>query len=362
MSFFGLVVFLLAGYLLQQYFLHHSLDNISYQIRPDRKFVECDEEFKIITTIANNKRLPVFFLRLSEMIPEKMRLVRNEKGITRHKISNAITSNTASLNQTLYILSYQKVTSSLAVSLSDRGRYILRGAELSAGDLLGINDSTLKIRTAAEIIVYPRKIHSQKLTQTFGGYIGDILVNRFIMPDPIETAGFREYTGREPMKDISWKQTVRYNRMMVKQYDYTANIRVSVILDIEGNSEEETERSYEITRSICEQLENRQIRYDFNTNAAFSGISNIWSSIPEGSGSQHLNTVLEGLGRGEYTVLCSADELYSRSTSNNDDGRSYILVTAHPEEKKDCLAKYERILGRKILLIDVREYSEEADA
>ena len=41
------------------------------------------------------------------------------------------------------------------------------------------------------------------------GFLGDVSVRRFIYEDPVLTTGFREYTGREPMKHISWTQSAR---------------------------------------------------------------------------------------------------------------------------------------------------------
>ena len=50
----------------------------------------------------------------------------------------------------------------------------------------------------------PRRAASPSFDMLLGGMIGDISVNRFIFEDPMLTIGFSDYTGREPMRDISW--------------------------------------------------------------------------------------------------------------------------------------------------------------
>ncbi len=67
-----------------------------------------------------------------------------------------------------------------------------------------------------------------------GGVIGDISVNRFIFEDPMLTVGFSEYTGREPMRDISWTQSARLGRMMVKNYDHTVDLSVTILLNVQS--------------------------------------------------------------------------------------------------------------------------------
>ena len=360
MSLFAFLLLIVVGVLLQQYTLRHGLDEITYDIQSDHHCVECDETFQLITSVANNKRLPVFFLRLSELVPRQMIVDTSEKGIVHREVGSSVNSNTSAIEQVLYVMPYQKVSRALNVSLPARGRYLLRGVVITAGDLLGIKDSTMRKDMAREIIVYPRRADIHKVEHAFGGYLGEVSVRRFIMPDPIETVGFREYTGREPQRDISWTQTLRKNQLMVKLYDFTAEQRAALILDIANSSEDEVERSYEVTRSICEYLENHRIRFSFYTNARMTAVNGIWSYVPDGLGSMHLNTILEGLGRAEHDSYCSTNRLLRNATMGKDDGRSYILITAHPETRQEVIRRYERQLGQRIFIINVNDIGGEA--
>ncbi|MBQ6450392.1 MAG: DUF58 domain-containing protein [Solobacterium sp.] len=353
MTVFSFILLIIIGLILQQTILKHGLDDVSYDIRSDSRCVECDTPFKLITSVANNKLLPVFFLRLSELVPLQLNIAENEQNITRRIIGGTTSHAGAAIEQVLYVMPRQRVTRELEVSLPKRGRYLLRGATLTGGDLLGITENSTRVNMAREIIVYPRRADIKPVEHAFGGYLGEVSVRRFIMPDPMEIVGFREYTGREPQRDISWKETLRRNRLMVKQYDFTAEQRASLILDISDAEEEQIEHGYEITRSICEYLESRRIRYSFYTNARMTAVNGSWTYIPDGIGSVHLNTILEGLGRAELDTFCSFRRLLHNTAQGRDDGRSYILVTANPARKQQIIARYERQLGQKIFIIDI---------
>ena len=87
------------------------------------------------------------------------------------------------------------------------------------------------------------------------------------------------------------------------------------------------EQCYSITRTVCETLEAKGIRYDFITNATTAGALGRWTSLEEGLGSRHLNTVLEGLGRAGYSRIMSFDRLIARCMRRTDAGRGRIIIT-----------------------------------
>ena len=48
---------------------------------------------------------------------------------------------------------------------------------------------------------------------------GDVLVKRWIMPDPFLVGGLREYRAGDPMRSVHWGASARTGRMQVKTYD-----------------------------------------------------------------------------------------------------------------------------------------------
>ena len=176
------------------------------------------------------------------------------------------------------------------------------------------------------------------------------------------TAGFREYTGVEPMKDISWTETLRRNSIMVKQYDYTAEQKASVIVDITDGEADEIEACFSLARSIIEYLENKHIYYGFYTNAEMNPRIKGRTTVPDGIGRVHRDSILEALGRAVYTASLDSETLLSRTFGLMDEVRSYIYIAPHPENRTDLIRCYEQRLNTQIFVIRSADWTQkEAD-
>ena len=168
-----------------------------------------------------------------------------------------------------------------------------------------------------------------------GGFLGDLSVNRFLFEDPMLTIGFSEYSGREPMRDISWTQSARMGRMMDKNYDHTVDLSVTVLLNIQSvknqfENEELVEQCISLTRSVCETLEEKQIKYSFITNSVMAGSMSFFSSIEEGLGNRHFYSVMESLGRATMLSCENFSSTILRACRSGEQGRYHIIVT--PDE------------------------------
>jgi len=181
------------------------------------------------------------------------------------------------------------------------------------------------------IVVMPRRSEQKLALDAVGGFLGDISVRRFILEDPILTTGFRDYTGREPMRAISWTRTAQTGTLQVKQYDYTAERHIVVLLNTEGAEEKQLEECLRLTRSVCEKLEQMKIPYGFRTNANLPGPVGKVTSIAEGLGEQHLNTILFGLGCADSTCFYSFRYLVRKTIRARKSNEAYIVIT--PDDK-----------------------------
>ena len=167
------------------------------------------------------------------------------------------------------------------------------------------------------------------------GFMGDVSVRRFIYEDPILTIGCRDYTGKEPMKNISWQHTARAGKVLVNQYDHTAESNVCIVLNIDGDSRFDIERCYEITRSVCEELEKRKIAYEFFTNADLEGpLGNKFSWVEEGLGRRHFGTIMYGLGCSRCICRHPFGWLIEQCKKRRRVALSYIVIT--PELSADA--------------------------
>ncbi|MGI6238265.1 MAG: DUF58 domain-containing protein, partial [Christensenellales bacterium] len=239
--------------------------------------------------------------------------------------------------------------------------YTFNGATLYGGDFLGLSERARYYPRMRESVVLPKRAEGQQLMETLGGFIGDVSVRRFILEDPVLTLGFREYTGREPMKQISWPATARTGRMMVKQYDHTLELTVTVVLNIHSllyssAAHPLMEVCYSIARAVCETLEERRIAYAFLTNARAVNMTGAWEYVGDGLGGAHLSTILEGLGRATYAAHGSAHLLIDSVLRRTQSGRAHIIITPTARDiSAQDIARLEDRAAAKALVIAAEE-------
>lgn len=319
-----LLIFAVTAALLQEYTLRHGLDNISYDIYPSLRTVDPGQEFSVTTVINNAKRMPVSFLRIQESLPLEIEPM-DGLALRRDPEQSRLTT-------TAFLKPRQRLTRSFRAVINHRGRYFFRGATLSSGDFLGLRLTHDYFPVSREIVVLPAPMEGASVGQTLGDFLGDMSVNRFIMEDPVLTLGFREYTGREPQKAISWTQSARMGRTMVKNYDHTLDLSVTIILNVdcpEGTKEphEKIEGCFSCARSVCELLEEKKIKYGLVTNSTSAGAIGLWSQVGDGLGHSHLMTILEGLGRATYSSTGPFSGIIERAVRRDEQGRYYIVIS-----------------------------------
>ncbi len=337
MAFLAVVLFVL-----QRYTAARALSCITYNCEPNKHLVEPNEVFTLTTTVENRKNMLVPFIRMLENFAPEMQLHFKADEVYYGATDIQLTSR-------FYMMPNQIYSREMDVSLPTRGCRHIRQAMLYGGDYLGLQEEEQYFSVNQEVVVIPELLNCPTLDKTLGSYLGDVSVNRFILEDPVLTVGFREYTGREPMRAISWSQTSRVGKLMVKNYDYTLDMAVTILLNIKTDmlteeSNARIEDCYRITRTVCEELEEKRIKYNFYTNATISGFAGTWSGIGEGLGDTHYHYVVEGLGRAVNYAYCDFSNLLHKAAESSDQNNSYIIIT--PYEDDEWQAELRRLRGR----------------
>ena len=225
----------------------------------------------------------------------------------------------------------------VALTFSRRGRYVLGDLQVSCGDFLGLREQEAVFGSFREIVVPPQPLEAPQLDVLMGGFLGDVSARRFILEDPVLTLGYREYTGADPMKRISWTQSARHNTLMVKKNDYTVEPSVSVILNVHSDAdkkEEKLESCCRAARSVCAALEKAGVHYNFATNAQLLG-SRAANSGADGLGNRHFSAILESLGRACGTHTVSLERLLEKELQRpGQHGRVLITPGGSEEETR----------------------------
>jgi len=334
-----LIIAIVVIVIIQKLSQKYALKGVSYICAPSKRLVAPGEQFKLIATLANNSRRFISYIQIVNDLPLNA-VVRDLDTVERTEIYRQ--THTTSV----YMMPRRKLSYDIHMSLPMRGVHVFHGAKLSGGDFLGISETSEYVEIRNEIVVYPPDTADDRVSTLMNGFLGNVSVRRFIMEDPMLIAGFREYTGREPMKTISWLKSAQANQVMVKTFDYTTELTISVLLNIEITDRQDVligddriEACYTIAHTVCRILEERGIRYDFSTNARTYGLVDIWHYIGDGLGQKHFQTVLECLGRGSDSCFETFEALLARTMKKKLSGRSYIVITPNSKQETEMLLK-----------------------
>lgn len=317
---------------LQLYWSKVSQENVKAYRNCDMKLAGPDEKIMFTSIIRNHLFLPVMYANYFESYPMEADVVI-EKGQKQGQVSR--TSFYQNVQYRMYMMPHSIFHGRVAVSFKKRGVYNVDKYYVETGDVLGFKTNVTSREHENQIVVMPRCCKDDIVIQALGGFLGDISVRRFILEDPVLTIGFRDYTGHEPMKNISWVQTARNSQLMVKQFDHTVDANVGVVLLYEELLDKDSmEDCLEITRLVCEKLEERHIPYAFYSNGDVI-------EVEEGLGRGHLHTIMRGLGATHTFVYCAMEEVIDKIKRNNRANRSYIVIS--PELKPEKKAKLKEI-------------------
>jgi len=221
----------------------------------------------------------------------------------------------------------------METSIKKRGVHIFTGDYVDFGDFLGFREISRDVTYEQEIVVYPEKFKSQRLANTLAKFTGDVTAKRHLIRDPIITVGCREYTGREPMKEIHWMKSAQRNELVVREFDFNRQISVSVILNVEGINlldEEGLDGCCAAARTVCESLveAGAAIRFFTNSKLIQKSVRTVWQCKVS---SGHTGELLEGLGRVSAHYIGSLDKLLDYSLRESDFDSAYIVIM-HPDD------------------------------
>ena len=299
--------------------------HLVYSSKLDMRLVEPGEEITMSSQLANSARFPVMYINLSESLFPESKVNEEESWISTH-LTRGIDSLSAKYR--LYLLPDQKFSKQIHFSLPRRGVFNNLKYYLEVGDFLGFRSEVKTYPQKGEIVVMPRYSDNEKELETLGGFIGEISVRRFILEDPVLTIGVRDYTGREPLKNISWYQSARMGKLQVKKPDYTVDTNVAILLDMESNDKEALEECLRLVRSACQQLEDKHIPYSFLSNGDTG-------QLTEGMGKIHINSIMERLGRSRLFCVEPFNSYVEKCLRDNHDNRSYIVITADVTDRNE---------------------------
>ncbi len=241
-----LACFVVLLIILQRFSMNRDLTTLQVDLDADKKIVEPDEEFNLTVNLRNPGWSLYPYLSVNLNLPNGMELQSGQS-----KFST-------------WLLPRQQLNLKIPAVIRKRGRYLSQYVGIASGDFIGMDSQETRFPRYVEVVCIPRDAGPTELDKLPGGLYGEISVNRFIFEDPILSIGYREYTGREAQKQISWSQSARMGRLMVKQYDYTEDASVMIALNTKSDVPDQNfEDCFSLAHSVCAKLEDVGVQYSF---------------------------------------------------------------------------------------------------
>ena len=289
----------------------------------DHTLCEPDEEIALRYTISNASALPVLFAAISVYFEGKVHVCEPEEWIKRHIFEDY--SGTY-MDRKLFLPPHRRVHGRVRFAFEKRGVHPVGKIYLETGDYLGLRSVVRSPQSTSKVICTARLSEQEPDLKPYGGLLGDISVQRFIHDDPCLVIGYREYTGREPMKQISWVQTAKTAQLMVKIQDHTADADVVILVELGAGSKDVMERCLSLTRTVCEDMERRKIPYALISNGDLG-------DSERGLGKGHLTRILRALGLSNMTRFTEFSDAVERCANQGRPDRSFIVISPDLDEK-----------------------------
>lgn len=325
-----LIVVLLQGW----YFPKYNFKSLHYRryFTPDT--VNEGESTTLVEKIENSRLLPLPWVQVealisSDLVLGKEKHENGKKGLRQFQRS------------LFTIPPFTTITRTHTVQCPKRGYYRIESVSVTTGDILGLTSRKSKdYPTDTALTVFPTLLPIEDIFNIRNSFTGDIVVRRWIVEDPFYIRGVRDYQASDPMNHINWKATARAGSLQVHQYDYTADTRLLLMLNVEteenqwGNTTDEAcvERAISIAASIAQYAVDNGIEIGFMTNAKASDDPEEELSLEPQSGAGQLNDLMHMMARMTTRRRCTFKTMLERQTATVS-GCDILVIAAFTSEE-----------------------------
>ena len=343
-----LIVFIALGIIMEVVSLRRDPDLVELEFDISTLRAEPGETFQIITSVSNNSRVPLSYLSVLETYPLTAVIPDN--------IIFKIRQDDVHIRKFCRVKGRDRKKLTFSTSILKRGVHVFTGDSVEFGDFLGFREYTKRVYLRRELVVYPERLVSQDLSDALGRFFGELAARRFLIRDPILTIGCREYTGREPMKEIHWLQSAHRNELMVREFDYNRQLTACVILGvdkIDADDEDGLDDCCSAARTICETLIESGVSVNFYTNSLLKRIHEnaLWKCEASAG---HTSRLLESLGRVTCYSRGSLPGLLEYADKDSDFDAAFIVILPSSDERgADAIELLKRQTGREAMLINM---------
>jgi len=289
---------------------------LSFHLLFSKKELFEGETLVITDVVTNKKYLPMPWVYVNYSISQVFEYLNN--------VSSKIPR--GSRRTMLCVVGMHKSVVRKSVALaSKRGYYIIPDIELRTNDPLMTSPMEKNINKRYALTVYPKQVEFPESMIPFSKMLGEIIVRRFINPDPFTFRGIREYEPHDNFKQINWGATAKAGALMSNVYDFTMSQEVTIFLNLQKYSDYERDYVHEEAIRLAAFLCRKYAKSGVPVSLVCPAADGSKTSVDSGLSHSHLLTVYTALAHINLTVnnLSLIEHLPSER------GRSCVLVSSY---------------------------------
>lgn len=330
-------------------FQRFVLRRIKYERRFTSKTCYSGDQVELLEEMANAKWLPVPWLRVESQLSTHLHF---------QQLDNfSVSSGQLYQNHKSFfsLAPYTKITRTHRITCAKRGWYKLQTVTLTGGDLLGLSKASEQIALHGELLVYPKPAEVPIHELPYHSWQGDQSVKRWIINDPFVIAGVRDYQAGDTFKQINWKATAKTGNLQVHQFDFTADRRLMIYLnvdDAEGMWRSVTdlaliERGIEWAAGAAEAVIQQGMEVGFAANMPTAGMKESVHIEPRG-GHEHLIGLFEEMAKLEIERTELFHHLLEREAQSGYSERDILMITSYWNDELEQQANQLRYNGNAV--------------
>lgn len=332
-----------------------NLRGVGYSRAFNRPSAYEGERVELVEVIRNRKILPVPWLRVESRISPFLRFA-SPGGEDAREIS------AEQYHKSVFSLApFSQVTRRHEIACLKRGHYDVGVLSLTAGDLFSLSVKARQLTIPCALDVYPRLLGEEELATPSTRWQGELVVKRWISPDPFLTASIREYRAGDSVRDVHWRATARTGKLQVKVRDYTADPRMMVVLNVQNSEEqwgdlmdyeqEGIEQGIRIAATLCVRALSAGVEAGFACNGCLQGEKGSGRTVmlPARRSREQADLILTALARleihREATFPTFLDDLTMVS------GIDIVLLSTYDSEAIQARVRALRARGNSVTLL-----------
>lgn len=206
------------------------LRRLNYRRSFSTNVVAAGQDVQLVEVIENGKWLPVPWVVLEATFDTSLKFQTNQD-------LNVRQSERYQNHRSYFTLRpYTRITRRHVVKAVRRGVYRMDTAAMTCGDLFGLQAQVKEWKLTGNdtvLTVLPLIRDVSNLSIPAHSWQGDVVVRRFILPDPFIKSGVRAYQPGDSLNQINWKATARTGSLQVHQQEFTSDYRIQILLNFE---------------------------------------------------------------------------------------------------------------------------------